>query len=143
MCCGRSHSLGNRPSRSFVGEQFFWGSIRRDETVREGGLQCSQNTKLSRPHRELQSWMAYRVAFMYQPGWLLHRMEWPLAVARHVPGWELSCELSAAGTLSSWQNEGFSPEVGGSGWHFSVHYIFQHGTQGLCAETGHFNKTYK
>lgn len=32
-----------------MGEQFFRGSIRRDEAVREGGLQCSQNTKLSRP----------------------------------------------------------------------------------------------
>ena len=126
-----------------MGEQFFWGSIRRDEAVREGGLQGSQNTKLSQPPQGAPELDGLQSCLHVPAGWVLHRIEWPLAVARHVPGWELSCELSAAGTLSSWQSEGFSPEVGGSGWHVSVHYIFQHGTQGLCAETGHFNETYK
>lgn len=55
----------------------------------------------------------------------------------------LGCEVSATRTLSSWRNEGFGPDVGRSGWHTSVYYLFQHGMQVLCVETRYFNKMYK
>lgn len=70
ICCGRSHSLGNRPRKSFVGQKFIWGLVfeytpegeeRKVGASREGGLSCSHNGDLSQPQGELWSWMAHRV----------------------------------------------------------------------------------